>query len=415
MLNSRKGFTLIEMVVVMAVFIVVVMITADSFKTILTQVTKLTKSEESNIEGMLGLEMFRHDIEQAGFGLPDSFLSEIKYSEAVGNPADDFNDGTGDIDSAVPRAVVAGDKLAAGTALDSYNILGDTDYLVLKGTSLGLNAASQKWTYMHIDDSVAIPPPRIWPSGNMNSAKDRVIVMRKAFTESTYTNQLIVANSTTFSAVYRSDGFDNDDKAFRPTLKEEVYYLYGITSGDTVRMPFNRADFFVATPPSSSSSRPAFCAKNTGILYKGVVNHGDGTLTYVPLLDCVADMQVVFGWDLDDGQGNEGQDGAVDTYSTPLALNNTDITVSPSAHKTRVTDALADPEKLRAGLKLVKVYLLAQVGRRDPAYQGAENFSVGNVSADGMSTLYTLTSDMRQYHWKVYRIVVRPKNLQSNQ
>ncbi len=414
MLNSRKGFTLVEMVVVMAVFIVVVMITADSFKTILTQVTKLTKSEESNIEGMLGLEMFRHDIEQAGFGLPYSFLAQIEYNEASGTPASTFNDGTGSTSSAVPRAVAAGDDLAAVTDSGNYNILGDTDYLVLKGTSLGTNAASQKWTYMRIDDSVAIPPPRIWPSGNMNSADDRVIVMRKAFSESTYTNQLVVASSTKFSAVYRSSGFDETDKAFRPTLKEEIYYLYGITSGDTVRMPFNRADFFVAAP-SSSSSRPAFCAKNTGILYKGTINHGDGKLNYIPLLDCVADMQVVFGWDLDDGQGNEGQDGAVDTYSTPLALNKTDITVSPSGHKTRVTDALADPEKLRASLKLVKVYLLAQVGRRDPAYQSADSFSVGNVSADGISKLHPLTSEMRQYHWKVYRIVVRPKNLQSNQ
>jgi len=59
MLNSRKGFTLVEMIVVMAVFVVVIMITADSFKTILTQMTKITKSEESNIEGVVGLEMFR--------------------------------------------------------------------------------------------------------------------------------------------------------------------------------------------------------------------------------------------------------------------------------------------------------------------------------------------------------------------
>lgn len=414
MLNSRKGFTLVEMVVVMAVFLVVVMITADAFKTILTQVTKLTKSEESNIEGMLGLEMFRHDIQQAGFGLPYSFLSPIKYAEAGVTPANKFNDGTSTTASAVPRAVVAGDDLAAVTDSGSYNILDDTDYLVLKASSLGLSAASQKWTYMPFDDSVASSPPHIWPSENMTSGTDRVIVMRKAFSEATYTNQLIVKDSETFSAIYDSDGFDEDDKAFRPTLKEEVYYLYGITPGSAARMPFNRADFFVATP-SASSQKPAFCAENTGIFYKGVVNHGDGKLNYIPLLDCVADMQVVFGWDVDDGQGNEGQDGAVDTYSTPLALNNVDITVSPSANKTRVTTALADAEKLRASLKLVKVYLLAQVGRRNPGFQSAETIRVGNVSTDGLSKVHTLTTNMRQYHWKVYRVVVSPKNLQANQ
>ncbi len=35
---------------------------------------------------------------------------------------------------------------------------------------------------------------------------------------------------------------------------------------------------------------------DTGILYKGTVNHADGLLTELPLLDCVADMQVIFGW-----------------------------------------------------------------------------------------------------------------------
>lgn len=428
MLNSRKGFTLVEMVVAMAVFIIVVMITADSFKTILTQVTKLSKSEESNIEGVLGLEMFRHDIQQAGYGLPYSFLSSIQYFEAADAPASKFNDGDGTTASAVPRAIAAGDNLAAATESDessqSYNILAGTDYLALKGTSLGLNAASQKWTYMPYSSAVTGKlRPRIWQSGNMESGRDRVIVTRKGFSDGTYTNQLLVDSSTTaFSATYRSDGFDSNDAAFRPTLKEEVYYLYGLKSDGPVGMPFNRTDYFVASPVTSSK-KPSFCADDTGILYKAVVNHkagAGGALTYIPLLDCVADMQVVFGWDVDDGQGNEGQDGTVDTFSTPRSLSGS-ITVSgpsslsSSVIETRVISALSDPEKLRNSLKLVKVYILAQIGRRDSGYQSAASIPVGDATADSISTTYALSSVMRQYHWKVYRLIVRPKNLQSNQ
>ena len=44
-----------------------------AFNTIITNSSKSSKIEESNIEGMIGLEMMRHDLEQMGFGLPWGF------------------------------------------------------------------------------------------------------------------------------------------------------------------------------------------------------------------------------------------------------------------------------------------------------------------------------------------------------
>lgn len=423
MLTSRKGFTLVEMIVVMTVFVIVIMITGDAFKTILTQVLKVTKSEESNIEGVVGLEMLRHDLQQAGYGLPYSFLASISYREAGYSPARDYNDGTGSTTSAVPRAVVAGDNLAAVTDSDgttSYNILSGTDYLALKGATLGLNDAAQKWTYMPFSSAVTgKQKPRIWQAANL-AANDRVIVIKRTFKEGNIDLQLMFNRdqSSIYWANFDATGFA--DANFSPTLPEELYFIYGIrnaSSGTELGMPFNRADYFVAKP-ATATKIPPFCAENTGILYKGVVNHTTtspgGRMSYVPLLDCVADMQVVFGWDLDDGQGNEGQDGLVDTYSTPLSSGGA-ITVSPSAHQTRVTTAMADPEKLRTGLKLVKVYLLAQNGRRDAGYQSPASFTVGDASIDAISKTYTLTAEMQKYRWKVYRVIVRPKNLVSNQ
>ncbi len=112
MLNSRKGFTLVEMIVVMAVFVVVIMITADSFKTILTQMTKITKSEESNIEGVVGLEMFRMICNKQAMVCRFRIIANICI-EAGYAPASNYNDCTGSTTSGVPRAVVAGDKLGA--------------------------------------------------------------------------------------------------------------------------------------------------------------------------------------------------------------------------------------------------------------------------------------------------------------
>lgn len=425
MLNSRKGFTLIEMIMVMFLFVVVIMITADSFKTILTQMTKITKSEESNIEGVVGLEMFRHDLQQAGYGLPFSYLSPISCIEAGFAPAKDYNDCTGSTTSGVPRAVVAGDNLGAiagATGDETTNILAATDYLALKGSTLGMNDTARRWTYMPYSSGITGKlKPRVWPSGNLvdgtSANASRVIVLKKTYTGSGYTNQMITpANPSIYWARYYEDGFA--DAAFNPTMKEEIYYLYGIKAGDPLGMPFNRSDYFVARP-TAAGRIPSFCSARTGILYKGVVVHAnsaaDARMTYIPMLDCVADMQVVFGWDVDDGEGNEGQDGVIDTYSTPLGVGGA-ITVTPAGNQARVVSALGDAEKLRNSLKIVKVYLLAQLGRRDPNYQSpSASIVLGDATIDGITKTYPLTTDMRNYHWKIYRLVVRPKNLISNQ
>lgn len=424
MVRSRTGFTLIELIVVMLVFMVVILITGDAFKVILTQMAKVAKSEESNIEGVVGLEMFRHDIQQAGYGLPFSYLGAISYYEAGYAPANTYNDGTGATTSAVPRAIVAGDELAASTSSDgsaTFNVLAGTDYLVLKGASLGMTDAAQRWTYMPYSSGITgKQKPRIWESGNLVQ-NDRVIVLKKTFSGSTYTNQLMfnTGDPTIYWANYDATGFA--DTAFLPTLPEEVYYVYGLrsyTSGTAIGMPFNRVDYFVARP-ATVANMPAYCAANTGILYKGSLNHATsnpgGRLNYIPLLDCVADMQVILGWDLDDGNGNEGQDGKIDTYSTPLGAGGA-ITVQPAGNLTRVTTAMADPERLRNGLKQVKVYLLVQNGRRDAGYTyPGTTVTLGNAATDGITKTFSLSADARKYRWKTYQLVVSPKNLVANQ
>lgn len=419
MLRSNKGFTLVELIVVMAVFVVVIIITGDAFKTILTQMTKVTKSEESNIEGVVGLEMLRHDLQQAGYGLPYSYLASITYREAGFAPASSYNDSP----SGIPRAIAAGDGLATVSNSDgteSYNVLAGADYLVLKGATLGLGDAAQKWSYMPFSSAqTGKQKPRIWQTANL-AANDRVIVINKNYKNDTTDNQLIF--NTTQPSIYWAnfDATGFADSQFLPSLPEELYYIYGIrsaASGTELGMPFNRVDYFVAKP-ATAAKFPTFCAENTGVLYKGVVNHTTsspgGRLTYVPLLDCVADMQVVFHWDLDDGQGNEGQDGLVDTYSTPLGAGGA-ITVFPSSRQTLVSATLADPAQLRRSLKIIKIYILAQNGRRDTNYQSPASFEVGDPLADNLSKNYALSAAMQQYRWKVYRVVARPKNLLSNQ
>ena len=73
-MKNNRGFTLLEIIITMALVIVVIVITGSAFNSILKTSGRLVASEESNIEGVVGLEMFRHDIQQAGFGLAHSFV-----------------------------------------------------------------------------------------------------------------------------------------------------------------------------------------------------------------------------------------------------------------------------------------------------------------------------------------------------
>ena len=94
-MKNNKGFTLLEMLITMGLVILVIVITSVAFNAILKNASRLISSEKSNIEGVVGLEMFRHDLQQAGFGLPDSFTNYDPtiqyYTEATVDPAKSLN------------------------------------------------------------------------------------------------------------------------------------------------------------------------------------------------------------------------------------------------------------------------------------------------------------------------------------
>ena len=81
----------------------------------------------------------------------------------------------------------------------------------------------------------------------------------------------------------------------------------------------------------------------------------------------------------------------------------------------------AGPGNIRTKLKVVKAYLLVQDGKKDPGYKSPGTFQLYDPAegggAAGIGKIYTLPTDlsMSNYRWKVYKLVVQPKNLFSNQ
>jgi prepilin-type N-terminal cleavage/methylation domain-containing protein len=431
---NNKGFTLVEMVVVTAIFVVVIMITGSAFKMILTQTMKLYKSEESNIEGVVGLEMLRHDLEQAGFGLPDSFQNTITYDEAQFAPANILNDAG--IGTQIPRPFVTIDGDTQTGLSDSssesgntYTILSNaqtnTDYLTIKATSLGLTPAAQKWSYLNYTSS-GTKPPKTWSGANFNT-NDLVTVLRRTFQAGGgVSNQLVSSDATHYSTTYNQLGLG---AAFSPVLPGDTYYIYGILDqpATALRMPFNRVDYLVAKP-SDATKFPNTCEPNsTGTLYKAVLDHNSGKLIYSPILDCVADMQVILGWDLVDASGTPVTDatltgdGLIDTWTNAdgSSVSSSSPLITPSFFGPP-NNILTTAGHIKTKLKIIKVYILAQNGRMDPSYTSPATIAIGDpgemtLTKKNSNGVYNLTPSMLHYRWKLYRLVIRPKNLISNQ
>jgi len=398
MARHTQGYTLVELVVVILIFSVVMTLISVSFARIVTSSAQIVKSAETDIGGLIGLELLRCDLELAGFGLPWSLPSGTTYSEAgsgnlvkgcqpncPGTAPSNFNDAPGN----PPRAYLVGDN--AG-----FN---GSDYLVLKGTALGMSAVSRSWSYLNYSSSSVVVKPSRTEVELTPGNGDRVIVLRGGATASGEPTRELVTDGpgSGFSLVFNLPL----PAKFRPGSQEERFQVYGVAPADSnglpLAFPFNRSDYYLSLPDSGPIS--SNCAPGTGILYKTTLNQ-NGTLTKYPILDCVLDLQVVFGLDTS-GSGN------VEYHASDLS----------ALGYTTAGD-------LRDHVREIRVYILAQQGRKDPGYlypltSPKTAIFLGDPSLDPAlgrtwaepDLTATVGPEWRNYHWKLYTIVVQPKNL----
>lgn len=355
-MNRRNAaFTLVELMIAMAIVMVVLYAAINFFIVSVRQYKVQTKITETNVEGILGLELFRQDLESLGYGLPWNNLNLVGYSERTSGSAALL--ALNDSPTTAPRAVLSVD----GAAFTVNN----SDYLVIKSARVGMSDAAGKWTTL-----TQANVKRMWsPAGENLGNNDYVIVLALGSTDA---DRRSLVTSGTFYTQF------NNTLNFVPVEPYSANIVYGIDNGIPVR-PFNRAEYYI-----DNTAVPQRCAPNTGVLVKAVVAHdASGTTpTLLPLLDCVADMQVVYGLDTN-------ADGAVEAWSF-------DISVGMTA---------AD---IRAQLAEVRVHILAQEGQRDDSYTTpSDNVFVGS---QGVGRNFDV-SGYRNYRWKQYSIVVKPKNL----
>ncbi len=393
-IKNRCGFTLVELLVVMAIFLTVLAITGNAFNLVEKYVAREARTGESNIEGVIGLELMLKDLASSGFGLPTMFNNAIAYQEAADTEdiAKVYNDPSG---TGVPRAIYGGNNVASA---DISKLLNGSDYLVVRASSIGGTTAAQCWSYMNYTGMTKKSPlvAKSWSAENLH--KGDLVLVESMDVESPF-NKTLITNSVSgdFYTRYPDPG-GTTLLNFEPQTSKLTYYIYGVyrpNNGDvtSLRMPFNRADYYVRRPAAGEAVQvPGRCAPNTGLLFKALVSQSDGTLrgSELPLLDCVADMQVVYSTYSD-------TTGVITDTDTPLAS---------------VTD-------IRTSLKTVRVFVLTHDGGKDPNYTYPNRYIAVGPSADGITTGTGRTFDLQSivgsgwqnYRWKVYKMTTNLTNL----
>lgn len=397
MIRNSSGFSLVELIVVMAMFVLVIALTSDAFNIILKNAAQQSKTSESNIEGIIGLEIMRKDVASAGFGLPWSFQSAITYKEVDKDRGEQEKiaaayNGTPNVtdQTVVPRSVSGGNDIHLASP-DINKIIDGSDYLVVRATSVGASEVSQRWSYMNytgVTKPTSITPVS-WTKENLQPT-DWVTVVRIGLSGK-FSKELVVSG-TEFTTTY------GNLANFTPQESKVSNYIYGIYYKDSdntkPRMPFNRVDYYVRRPAATEFNKiPKRCAPNTGILYKANVSqkNGDFGSTELPLLDCVADMQVVY---LIENSAN----GSVTETGDISALS---------------------AEELRDQLKSIQVFILTHEGGKDPLFNYPNTTIAVGPTVDGKTSgtgrtfdlSANISSDWKNYRWKVYRMIVKPANL----
>jgi type II secretory pathway pseudopilin PulG len=359
-MNRRNAaFTLVELMIALAIVMLVLYAAINFFIVSVRQYKVQTKITETNLEGILGLELLRQDLENLGFGLPWNNLDNVVYYERPSGTAQFL--ALNDSPNNAPRAVLSVDN-----ATFTVN---NSDYLVIKSARVGMSDAAGKWTTL-----TQANVKRTWNPAAENLANtDYVIVLAVGSTDAN--RRSLVTSGTSYSTLFSGTG------SYVPVEPYSANIVYGIDNVIPFR-PFNRAEYYIAD--NAAYLTPQRCAPNTGVLVKAVVAHNTSGTTpaLLPLLDCVADMQVVYGLDTN-------ADGAIEGWSS-------DISVGMTA------------AAIRAQLAEVRVHILAQEGQRDDSYTTPSNTIF--VGSQGVGRNFDVSGD-RNYRWKQYSIVVKPKNL----
>ena len=134
-MNRRNAaFTLIELMIALAIVMVVLYAAINFFIVSVRQYKVQTKITETNVEGILGLELFRQDLESLGL------------RPAVEQPGCVHREDRRECGDRGAQRFVANAPRAVLSVDGATFTVNNSDYLVIKSARVGMSDAAGKWT-----------------------------------------------------------------------------------------------------------------------------------------------------------------------------------------------------------------------------------------------------------------------------
>jgi type IV pilus assembly protein PilW len=363
---SSKGLTLVELMVTLAVILVVIAAASTAYLKLIGGFKVQGKLSDTQLDALYGFELLRYDVQMAGYGLPHGPNPMCFYNEAAAAPASNFNDAANL--PCIPRAF----------RFSNNGGPNGSDVLVIKSAVARLNSTTRKWSMMYRDGANC--RIKSWSNGDMNFVSGEKIVAVLG----DQTRNLLPAPLD--SANWKLSFVDNNCTGLPSPAAGVVNLIYGVDNSTTAapRMPFNRVDYYLATP-GTASDMPGRCFPGSFVLYRATINQSGalaGARNPEPLIDCVLDFQVAFGRDRD-------ADGGVETWDS-----NSTLTLA----------------QVNTQLRELRVFVLYHEGGRDDNFRYSGTLNLGDAQT-GVLSSFTPTGNATRYRWKVTKLVTKPMNL----
>ncbi|HIJ79893.1 MAG: prepilin-type N-terminal cleavage/methylation domain-containing protein [Desulfobulbaceae bacterium] len=310
---KERGFSLVELIVVMFIFSIIMIASGTTFQRVLFGVKSESKSVESNLDKLVGAELIRLDLEHTGFGIARNTVTPpIAWNETGVSPT-------------------------------------HTRQLTLRSTLNNSNQTTLGWQVINCTSTIAsIASQSVagWDTVGQNN----IVLLDE--------NENFIQNTTLGSNC--------------PAIGLYTAYPYDAgTATGCAGQYCNQITY------SLGGNAPATCAPNTRNLIR-TVGGGGGD----PIINCVADMKVLFDLDSDG-------DGDIDTGAGTANLPGT-------------TSLIIDQ------VKNINVYILFQIGQREQDFVFSADTTLGGEIAFDTAAIPNFT----EYRWKVIKLTGRPMGWQ---
>lgn len=380
-MKGQSGLTLVELMVSLAIVLLVIAAATAAYIRIMRTYSTQGALSQNFMQNLTGFELLRYDIEMAGFGLPQ-YITGISYAEALAQG--DYTSNAPPYDPAVLNEASASLNNANGpphpfvlSTTTQTTLWGKPEVLAIKSSLADINSASSHFALV----SDGQEPIATLVSGDHYIELDN-------------TGALVPNPST--------DSWDDTfNPTSLPTTNGQVYYLYGLSTGATTRMPFNRVDYYL-----DNTNVPKYCDSGTFVLERGVISQTTGMLVSSPLINCVEDFQVAFGID--------PTGDATQALKWQTDLNQENIVGGQGAGYPMTA------AQMRQYLREVKVYVIYQEGHGKVSPTSGYRFSGSLILGKDLSpnpfsvNTFTPTGVNAQYRWKLLEIDVKPMNMLSH-